>query len=225
MEHKGNKISSKRKGLPLNSPNMLIHSKDNNCAIKCKVWGKKNVTDYKKPMSCFSSQRPHRKEITNTCNLKDEPINKDARAHVHQLRRLRMSFSCSADLSKCHHLLHRSFSQISWEWQNNDSFLPSPAYSTLVQWQSVLRTPLKQQHTHFFIYLENATEVPCSKKRSSFENITLLFFVSLYDQGAFSLLSFFQGSVLYTQPKCDSNIFLAETVAICILDYTLYSQE
>lgn len=71
-----------------------------------------------------------------------------------------------------------------------------PPQHTLVQWQSVLRTPLKQQHTHFFIYLENATEVPSSKKRNRFENITLLFFVSLYDQGGFSLLSFFQGSVL-----------------------------
>lgn len=140
--------------LPLNSPNMLIHSKENNCAIKCEVW-EKNVTDYKKPMSCLSLQRPHRKEITNTCNLKDEPINKDARAHVHQLRRLRMSFSCSADLSKClkkttTHLLHRSFSQISWEWQNSDSFPPSPAHSSAM---AECTEDTSQTATYTFFYL------------------------------------------------------------------------
>lgn len=180
-------------------------------------------------MSCLSLYRPHRKEIANACNLKDEPINKDVRAHVHWLRRLRMPFSRSAELSKCHHLLRRWFSQISWEWYNSDSCLPSPAHSTLVQCQSVLRMPLKWKHTlFFFICSENATEVPCSKKRSSFENITLLFFVSLYDQDGFSLPSLFPGicySDLYTQPKCDGNNFLAETVATCILEYTLYSRE
>lgn len=102
-------------------------------------------------MSCLSLYRPHRREIANACNLKDEPINKDVRAHVHWLRRLRMPFSRSADLSKCHHLLRRSFSQISWEWYNSDSCLPSPAHSTLVQCQSVLRMPLKWKHTLFFL--------------------------------------------------------------------------